>query len=412
MSKALAKKNLAWLLMSTRELVLERFDEKYTLSLLQRLVQIPSAFPQYEEIASFVKEELEKLGLDVRVSGDSGKDWKRPNVIGTYKGQGKGRTLILTAHTDVVPPYDLSLWKVEPFAGKIIDGQIYGRGTADTKGSLAAMISAARSLVNADLELEGNLMVVAWAGDEYTPKDAKYFDGMSYLAMNDLVKGQMAVFGEPYDLRVTYISRGRIWIDFEVGGEASHSATGRGINAILKSIKLIESVYQLQLGEHPVTGKDTINVGTIHGGTQTNIVPDSCNFTFDIRFGEHLTTSKIEEMIRSRIKEIQESDPQFVLRSMKIPERREPFGFPKDSALNSALIKAGQEIGVSLQYGGAVSFGPVADWKDRVGLTEGCLFGPGKTGEAHAINEHINVNDLYSAAKILSLAIPYTCGLH
>jgi len=397
--------------LSVEKLVLKQFDEKYTLSLLQKLIQIPSAFPQYEEIASFVKEELGRLGLDVRVSGDSGKDWKRPNVMGTYKGQGRGRTLILSAHTDVVPPYDLSLWKVEPFSAKVMDGEVYGRGAADTKGSLAAMISAARTIVNADLELEGDLIVVAWAGDEYTPKDAKYFDGMSYLALNDLIKGDMAIFGEPYDLHVTYTSRGRIWIEFEIGGEASHSATGRGINAILKSIKLIESIYQLRLGEHPVTGKDTINIGTIQGGTQTNIVPDSCKFTFDIRFGEHLTTSKIEEMVKSRIQEIQQSDSQFILRSMKIPERREPFGFPRDSTLNSALIKAGQVTGVPLQYGGALSFGPVADWKDRVGLTEGCLFGPGKTGEAHAINEHVNVNDLYSAAKIISLAVPYCCGL-
>ena len=397
--------------MSVEELVLRQFDENYTLSLLQKLIQIPSAFPQYEEIASFVEEELKKLGLEVRVSGDSGEGWKRSNVIGTYEGQGKGRTLILAAHTDVVPPYGLSSWKVEPFAGKVIDGKVYGRGAADTKGSLAAMISAARSVVSADLELEGNLVVVAWTGDEYTPKDAKYFDGMSYLALNDLIKGDMAIFGEPYDLHVTYMSRGRIWLEFEIGGEASHSATGRGINAILKSIKLIESIYQLRLGEHPVTGKDTINVGTIHGGTQTNIVPDSCNLTFDIRFGEHLTTSKVEEMIKKKTQEIRRSDPQFIMRSMKILERLEPFGFPRDSTLNSALIKAGQQIGVPLRYGGAVSFGPVANWKDRVGLTEGCLFGPGETGEAHAINEHISVKDLHSAAKILSLTIPYSCGL-
>ena len=397
--------------MSFEEQVLKQCDDKYTLSLLQRLIQIPSAFPQYEEIASFVKEEFERIGLETKVSGDSGKGWKRPNVIGTHKGRGKGRTLILSAHTDVVPPYDLSLWKVEPFAAKVVNGEIYGRGSADTKGSLAAMISAARSVVNADLELDGNLIVVAWAGDEHHPEDAKYFDGMSYLAFNDMVKGDMAVFGEPYDLRVTYTSRGRIWFDFEVGGEASHSASGRGINAVLKSIKVIESVYQLRLGEHPVTGKDTINIGTIRGGTQTNMVPDSCSFTFDIRFGEHLTTSQIEEMVKKKIREIEQSDPQFTLRSMKIPERREPFGFPRDSTLNSALIKAGQKIGVPLQYGGAVSFGPVADWKDKAGLKEGCLFGPGKTGEAHAVNEHISVNDLCSAAKILALSAPYCCGL-
>ena len=163
----------------------------------------------------------------------------------------------MAAHMDVVPPYDLSLWKVDPFSGEIINNKMYGRGTADTKGSLAAMMAATAAVAALDLDLEGDLKLVAWSGDEYNPPDAKYFNGMSYLALNDLIKGDAAVFGEPYDLKITYLSKGRIWFEFEIEGVASHSATGAGVNAILKAIELIEGIYQINVGEHPVTGKDS-----------------------------------------------------------------------------------------------------------------------------------------------------------
>jgi succinyl-diaminopimelate desuccinylase len=298
---------------------------------------------------------------------------------------------------------------VDPFSAKIIDNRMYGRGTADTKGSLAAMMAATAAVSEADIDLQGDLKLVAWAGDEYKPPDAKYFDGMSYLAMNDLIKGDIAIFGEPYDLKITYISRGRIWFEFEVGGVASHSASGAGINAILNAMKLIESIYQIKLGEHPVTGKDTINIGTIKGGTQPNMVPDKCHFTFDIRFGPPLTTDDIRLMVEEKVERLKKADPNFILRSMEVTEKREPFGFNRDSTLNICMKKAGQFLGRELEYGGAVSFGPIADWKDRVGIKEGCLFGPGKTEQAHAINEHIEIDDLIIATKVLALTIPYVC---
>lgn len=390
---------------------LANLKEKRVVSLAQKLIRIPSAFPSYDEVASFVRDEMKGYGLKVEVKGDSGKGWKRPNVIGTCKGSGKGPTLLLSAHTDVVPPYDLKLWKVKPYEAKIIDRVLYGRGAADTKGSLAAMLAAAEAVVKSDLDLIGDFKLVAWVGDEYHPPDAKYFDGESYLAMNDLIKGDMGIFGEPYDLKITYISRGRIWIEIEVGGEASHSATGKGINAIVKSLKLIDSIYGIKVGEHPVTGKDTINVGVIKGGVQPNMVPDFCNFIFDIRFGEHLTTKAVEDMVKEKADAMKQADPQFTLRSMKVTERREPFGFPRDSNLNESIKKAGQKIGRDLPYGGALSFGPVEDWKDRVGLKEGCLFGPGETAQAHAANEHVRIDDLVVAARVLALTIPLACGV-
>ncbi|MDH4138213.1 MAG: M20 family metallopeptidase [Anaerolineae bacterium] len=396
------------------EEILRHIKEDEVVELLQKLVRFPSINPpcQLDEIASFVADQLRGYGLEVEIEGDRGDTWARPNVIGTLNGRGGKPTLLLAAHTDVVPAKDLSLWELDPFAAEIIDGTIYGRGTADTKGSLAAMMAAVKAVIKSGVQLKGCVKLVAWAGDEWQPPDAKWFNGLSYLAAYGLLKGDAVVLGEPYDLKVCYTSRGRIWFDFEVGGEATHSATGKGVNAILKAIKLIQGIYQIKVGEHPVLGKDTINIGTIEAGTQPNIVPDSCRFTFDIRFGPPLTTEKIEEMVKEVIKDLEKTDQQFQLKKMEVTERREPLEFPQHSNLNRAIREAGRDaLGKGLDFGGALSFGDTADWKDAVGLKEACLFGPGKTKEAHAINEHIEIADLLAAAKVYALTIPYYCGV-
>lgn len=399
---------------NTKQAILEGVREDELVALLQDLVRIPSVNPpcQLDEVAAFVAERLKGYGLDVEVDGDRGEGWARPNVVATLKGTGGGPTLLLMAHTDVVRADEPALWKVDPFAAEIVDGTIYGRGTADTKGSLAAMMIAARAAKEAGIRLRGDLKLVAWAGDEAKPATAEHFNGLSYLSSKNKLKGEAAILGEPYDLRVCYASRGRIWIALEVGGEATHSATGKGVNAILQAIKLIEGIYRIQVGEHPVLGKDTINVGTIEGGTQPNIVPDSCRLTVDIRFAPPLTSGKIENMVREVADRLGAEDPKFELKKMEVTERREPLEFPKESELNAAILQAGREaLGVDLSFGGALSFGDTADWKDDVGLKEACLFGPGETKQAHAIDEHVKIADLVAVAKVYALSIPLYCGV-
>jgi acetylornithine deacetylase/succinyl-diaminopimelate desuccinylase-like protein len=90
---------------------------------------------------------------------------------------------------------------------------------------------------------------------------------------------------------------------------------------------------------------------------------------------------------------------------LAFPERREPIEFSADGRLIRALRDAGRAaLGRDLPLGGAVSFGDIADWKDRVGIEEACLFGPGETAQAHAIDEHIAVADVVAAARVYALA--------
>jgi len=177
------------------------------------------------------------------------------------------------------------------------------------------------------------------------------------------------------------------------------------VNAILKASKLIDAVYGIRLGQHPIGGKDTINVGTIRGGDQTNMVPDWCKLTFDVRFSPPITSDQVEKMVHDACSALARTDPEFKLKSSKVVERRETVEFPADGQLAQTIRRAGAAVlGVEPKVGAAVSFGDVADWKDTIGLKEACMFGPGKTDQAHALNEHVAVDEAIQAAKVYALS--------
>ena len=395
---------------SPEDKILGLIEEEYVIDLLRKLVQTPSINPpgNYKEISSFIIDEIKGYGLDVQIFEHYD---DRPNVVCRLEGDSSGPTLLMDTHFDTVPPYNLDKWRYDPFSAKVVDHKIFGIGTTDAKGSLAAMMAATKALAESDFDVNGSLLLVAWADDEWLPEDSPWFNGESYLAKNKLITADMAIFGEPYDLKVLYMSKGRIWFEFDVEGVACHSAEEGGVNAILRAVDLIEAIYRLELGIHPVAGRDTINVGTIKGGNQTNIVPDWCNLTFDIRFSPPLITEKIEHMVMEKIEELKKKDPDFRLESVRVTERHEPIEFPVDAKVIKALKKAGVAVlGKEPELGGAVSFGDLAEWKDLIGLKEACMFGPGKTDQAHAINEHIEIDDLITATKMYTLAVLYSLG--
>lgn len=387
-----------------RDKVLSQVDSDYVTALLQKLVSIPSVNPPgtYEEIVPVIRDEISGYGIRVnQYEHYQG----RPNLVAVIEGSCSGPTLLVDAHYDVVPPYDLNRWKYPPFSAKIIDGVLYGRGSADCKASLAAMMAGMRAVLESQISICGKLILVAWADDEWRPPDSKWFNGESYLGKNGLIKADMAIFGEPYDLQVLSMSKGRVWFEFEVDGVASHSASGAGVNAILKASKLIDAVYGLRLGQHPIGGKDTINVGTIRGGDQTNMVPDWCKLTLDIRFSPPMTSHQVEKMVQDACNALARSDPEFKLKSSKVTEKRETIEFPPDGRLAQTIKKAGTTVlGAEPKVGAAVSFGDVADWKDIVGLKEACMFGPGRTDQAHALNEHVAVCEVIQAAQVYALS--------
>ncbi len=223
------------------------------------------------------------------------------------------------------------------------------------------------------------------------------------MATNGYLRSALYIGGEPYDLQICCASRGRLWVKAVAKGIASHSASGAGVNAIRAAGQVIRAIYTCPRQTHPILGEDTINVGTIRGGVQTNIVPDECTAMFDIRCAPPRTVTQVRQWVEAAVAGCQQglSPAQYQL---SFPESREPITFASDGRLVTAMQRAARTaLGRELPLGGAVSFGDIADWKDRAGIREACLFGPGETRQAHAINEHVRLNDVMAAAQVYAL---------
>lgn len=393
--------------------VLAHLDMEYLTWVLSRLVRYPSVAPpcRLGGIAAFVARELRCQGLCTTITGDLGDGWERPNVLAVLPGASDAWALILSAHTDVVPPYDETAWRRPPFEAWIEDGILHGRGSADCKGSLAAMMAATRALARARIPLARAVALLAWAGDEWHPPGARWFNGETFMAANGYLRPAAYLGGEPYDLKICCASRGRLWIGARVAGTASHAASGTGVNAILGARRVIEAVYGLPRYRHAVLGEDTINVGTIRGGRQTNTVPDECSLTFDIRFAPPRSAAEVRAWVEAATANVQRAGDGWTC-ELAFPERREPIVFPSDGLLVPAMQEAARTaLGRELPLGGAVSFGDIADWKDLVGIREACLFGPGETRQAHAINERVRLDDVMAAARVYALTALLCAGM-
>ncbi len=254
--------------------------------LLRDLIRIPSVNPESApdqgatgefDCARHVGALLKTLGADVVfeevVPG-------RPNVIGRFPG-GEGKPgLLLAPHLDTVSVAGMT---IDPFGGEISGGLVYGRGASDTKGTMAGMLWALHEIRDQISDLEVAVAFVGLMGEEAGQPGSKHF------AQNHGREFSFAVVGEPTSLEVVHAHKGCLWHRLSTKGISCHgSAPEKGENAIRKLIPVIEALL-LHLEEclpdytDPVLGCPTVSLGTIHGGSSPNIVPDSCEAFLDVR---------------------------------------------------------------------------------------------------------------------------------
>jgi succinyl-diaminopimelate desuccinylase len=260
--------------------------------LLRRLIAIPSVNPDGDpgagsdgtgelDCAEFVGGLLGDLGADV---------WydevlpNRPNVIGRFPTNGKGKPRILLApHTDTVGVNGMI---VDPFGGEIRDGKIYGRGACDTKGTMAAMLWALKSLgADGIANLDVEVAFTGLMGEETGQPGSRDF-AEKYGSEYDF-----ALIGEPTMCDIVYKHKGTLWTTLSTRGKAVHGSTPElGENAVAKMAKIITALdtdFREQLANpdfsDPVLGNSTVNLGICRGGSRPNIVPDSCILTVDMR---------------------------------------------------------------------------------------------------------------------------------
>jgi len=279
--------------------VLEKVDENWEreVQFLGGLVRRPSTLGDEALVQRFVAEELGGMGLkpDVwqvdqaeiaRMPGYSPVEWSyegRPNVAAVWRApSGGGRSLLFNGHVDVVPATPEHHWTHDPWGAEVRDGRMYGRGTADMKGGVAAMVYAVRALREAGVRLAGDLALETVIEEECTGNGALAARARGYGA-------DAAIIPEPFGDRALEAQVGVMWARVTVRGRGAHAErASESVNAVLKACKLIEAVKELEAEvnepsmrhplfediEHPLN----YNVGVMRGGDWASSVPEECVF--------------------------------------------------------------------------------------------------------------------------------------
>jgi putative selenium metabolism hydrolase len=230
------------------------------------LVRTPSPSGEEGAVAVLVRAELERLGYTVEIDALG-------NVVGTLDA-GPGPCVLLDAHMDTVGVTDRAAWSADP-AGELRDGRLYGRGSTDMKGPLAALVHGA-----AAAPLRGGRVVVSASIAE------EMIEGFATVEVARRVRPDVAVICEPSSRRVVVGQRGRAELVVEVDGRPSHSSRpDLGVNAVEAMADVLRAAREVELPSHPELGQAILVPTDIVSRPfpALSVLPDRCTVTFDRR---------------------------------------------------------------------------------------------------------------------------------
>ncbi len=372
-------------------------DSTYTLQTLTDLVQINSVNPELSPdgagetaVAAYVAQALQDMGLQV-TTYDLGPN--RVNVVGVLKGTGNGRSLLLNAHMDTVGVGGM----VDPFGAAVRDGRLYGRGSQDMKGSLAAMMAAVKALVDGGVQLAGDVLLTAVADEEYAS-----------IGTDDLVRhvtADAAIVTEPTDMSLCRAHRGFIWYEVEVTGRAAHgSRYNEGIDAIGHMGRFLVELEKLgqellQRSPHPLAGPPSIHASLVQGGSELSVYPARCTLKLERRTIPGETVAQATAELQAIIDRLAAADPAFRATVRPFFDR-DPFEVTAAAPVVQALEKATTAV-----LGQAPAHTGATFWTDAALLAaagiDTVLIGPVGAG-LHSDEEWVEVQSVLELAQILA----------
>jgi len=307
--------------------------------------------------------------------------------------------LALVGHTDTVP-YD-PIWTDATNLTER-DGKLYGRGSCDTKGFIAAALTALETL---DLsQLTKPLALIFTADEEIGLRGAKQ------LALEKPLRVRYSIVGEPTSLKPIRAGKGYSLAEVIVKGREAHSAyPALGASAIFRAARLISRLeiiaQQLRQDQHaafdpPYT---TLNVGLIHGGSAKNVLAGECRFTLEWRPIPSQPSEHVLRLFKTAIQEEMQADPDF---QCEVDATRADSGF--ETSPDSPLIKLLEKA--TGKESGTVAFGTEAAQMMSLG-SESVVIGPGDIREAHRTGEFVPVDELERCAQILKESVAQICGV-
>ncbi len=347
----------------------------------------------------------------------------RTNIVGRI-GSGSP-SLLVACHLDVVPAGDG--WKRDPFDAWVENGRIFGRGTSDNKGQMAAMMAVARFLKENEFRLKGQLILVG-AADEERGSNL----GLEYLVKECGIRADYAIIPDvAHNMKMIDVTeKGALFLEIISYGKQSHgSRPEMGNNAVWHLITLLERIKQIQFRHtsHPLHTPPTLNLGSIHGGTAPNIVPALCKAQLDIRYlpgdsGDEIMAnlisivkevesqsegcfetkpiSRIMENLTSATKKVESlSKGRF---EVKIISHQLPTAVPINNPLVEIISRHTESVLGARPKPKGMSGATVTKQLIQSGITA-VGFGPGDEAEAHATNESISIRELVGFAEIMTL---------
>jgi acetylornithine deacetylase/succinyl-diaminopimelate desuccinylase-like protein len=354
---------------------------RHVVELLQALIRIPSVNPHGDpgtqgvgeaRIAEYLAQFLRGIGAQVELREVL---LGRPNVVAHWPGDRGGKPRILFApHTDTVSVLGMS---IDPFSGEERDGKVWGRGASDTKGPMAAMLWALHELRDRLPALGHEIWFAGLMSEEADQHGSKA------LAAEE--RFDFVIAAEPTGLDVVHTHKGSAFLTLRTRGKAGHASRPElGENAISKMLRVLawiegDLAREFAALRDPVLGSPTLSIGTIRGGSKTNIIPDACEASVDMRFIPAQFTPGLREDFTAHLRALcPDLEIEF------------PLAPPLDTDPAHPLIAKLGECGAKPV--GAPWFCDACFFAER-GMPAVAL-GPGSIAQAHTNDEHIAVADL------------------
>lgn len=285
---------------------MEKEREEQVISLCQKLIQQKSYSGEESGVVGVLSENMKQMGFD-EVTVD-----KYGNIIGCIKGNRPGKKVLFDGHIDTVPVTEEAEWLYPPFAAEIHDGKIYGRGTSDMKGAVAAMTCAASNYAkDTGKDFAGEIYVAGVVHEEC-------FEGVAAREINKSVRPDYVVIGEASQLNLKIGQRGRAEIVIETFGKPCHSANPeKGINAVYKMAKVIGAIRTLVPTHHPVLGDGILELTDIKSAPYpgASVVPEYCRTTYDRRLLVGETKESVLEPINGLLEKLMAEDSELKVKA-------------------------------------------------------------------------------------------------
>jgi acetylornithine deacetylase len=417
---------------ANREKILAEIDasKEDAIAFLQRMVAIPSVTGDEAAIQKFVSDHMKSIGLSVDVWETNWEELKkhpgyrpvdrgyegRPNLVGTLKGTGGGRSLLLNGHTDVIPVGKGEGWSDDPWSARIKNGRIYGRGACDMKSGVASHILAVEYLKKLGLTPKGDVMINVVIDEEVS----------GHGTLDTVIRGYHAdagISGETSDLAVQPACIGRIWFEIEIHGKpAGIQQRYLGVSGVDLGNKIAKAVAELEATRvatvtHPLypSAIDSLPciIGSFQAGGYPSAFPANCLLKGSIgtvpgEDHEGVKQSLVDQVARAAAADPWMKDHRPVVRFVGYDAQASEI--PRNHPIVETLSRCytdvtGKRAVISGRQGAADT-----RFLNLYGKTPTVIFGPGSTAVMHADDEWVSIDDYMTAIKVMALSIYDWCN--